>query len=52
MNNVELKDSRNIRLDRIYGEEYSVESIKHKIYYIIKEKIPVAISAIFSALKK
>lgn len=34
--------SRNIRLDRIYGDEYSVESIKHKIYYITKEKIPVA----------
>jgi hypothetical protein len=34
--------SRNIRLDRIYGEEYSVESINHKIYYITKEEIPVA----------
>lgn len=34
--------SRNIRLDRIYGDEYSVEKIKHKIYYITKEKIPVA----------
>lgn len=34
--------SRNIRLDRIYGDEYSVESIKHKIYYITKEKISVA----------
>lgn len=34
--------SRNIRLDRIYGDAYSVERIKHKIYYIAKEKIPVA----------
>ena len=34
--------SRNIRLDRIYGDAYSVESIKHKIYYITKEKIPLA----------
>ena len=34
--------ARNIRLDRIYGDEYSVESTKHKIYYITKEKVPVA----------
>ena len=34
--------SRNIRLDRIYGNEYSVERIKYKIYYITKEKFPVA----------
>lgn len=33
---------RNIRLDRIYGDEYSVEMIKYKIYYIIKKQIPVA----------
>lgn len=33
---------RNIRLDRIYGAEYSVEMIKYKIYYITKELIPVA----------
>ena len=33
--------SRNIRLDRIYGAEYSVEMIKYKIYYITKERIPV-----------
>lgn len=33
---------RNIRLDRIYGDEYSVEMIKYKIYYITKKKIPVA----------
>ena len=34
--------ARNIRLDRIYGDEYSVESIKYKIYYITKENMPVA----------
>lgn len=34
--------ARNIRLDRIYGDKYSVEMIKHRIYYITKEQIPVA----------
>lgn len=34
--------ARNIRLDRTYGDEYSVEMIKHKIYYITKKQIPVA----------
>lgn len=34
--------ARNIRLDRIYRDEYSVEMIKYKIYYITKDKIPVA----------
>lgn len=34
--------ARNIRLDRIYGDEYSVEMIKYKIYYITKDQIPVA----------
>lgn len=34
--------ARNIRLDRIYENDYSVEMIKHKIYYITKENMPVA----------
>lgn len=34
--------SRNIRLDRMYADEYSVKMIKHKIYYITKQYVPVA----------
>ena len=34
--------ARNLRLDRIYENDYSVEMIKHKIYYITKENMPVA----------
>ena len=34
--------SRNVRIDRVFGERYSVEGIKERIYYKEKEKIPVA----------
>ena len=34
--------SRNVRIDRVFGERYSVQGIKEKIYYKEKEKIPVA----------
>ena len=33
---------RNVRIDRVFGERYSVQGIKEKIYYKEKEKIPVA----------
>ena len=34
--------SRNVRIDRVFGERYSVQVIKERIYYNIKEEIPVA----------
>ena len=34
--------SRNVRIDRVFGERYSVQGIKERIYYNIKEEIPVA----------
>ncbi len=34
--------SRNVRIDRAFGERYSVQGIKERIYYNIKEEIPVA----------
>ena len=34
--------SRNIRLKRVFGEGYSLDSIKERIYYKIKEKLPIA----------
>lgn len=34
--------SRNVRIDRTFGERYSVQGIKERIYYKEKEKIPVA----------
>jgi hypothetical protein len=34
--------SRNMRIDRVFGERYSVQGIKERIYYKGKEKIPVA----------
>lgn len=34
--------SRNVRIDRVFGERYSVQAIKERIYYKEKEKIPVA----------
>ena len=34
--------SKNVRIDRIFGERYSVQGIKERIYYKEKEKIPVA----------
>ena len=34
--------SRNVRIDRVFGERYSVQGIKERIYYKEKEKIPVA----------
>ena len=34
--------SRNVRIDRVFGERYSVQRIKERIYYKKKEKIPVA----------
>ena len=34
--------SRNVRIDRIFGERYSVQGIKERIYYNVKEEIPVA----------
>lgn len=34
--------SRNVRIDRAFGERYSVQGIKERIYYKEKEKIPVA----------
>ena len=34
--------SRNVRIDRVFGERYSVQGIKERIYYIEKEKILVA----------
>ena len=34
--------SRNVRIDRVFGEKYSVQGIKERIYYKEKEKIPVA----------
>ena len=34
--------SRNVRIDRVFGERYSVQRIKERIYYNVKEDIPVA----------
>ncbi len=34
--------SRNIRLKRAFGEDYSLDSIKQRIYYKNKEKLPIA----------
>ena len=34
--------SRNIRLKRAFGENYSLSSIKERIYYKNKEKLPIA----------
>ena len=34
--------SRNVRIDRAFGERYSVQGIKERIYYNVKEEIPVA----------
>ena len=34
--------SRNVRIDRVFGERYSVQGIKERIYYNVKEEIPVA----------
>ncbi len=34
--------SRNVRIDRVFGERYSVQGIKERIYYKEIEKIPVA----------
>ena len=34
--------SRNVRIDRVFGERYSVQGIKERIYYNVKEDIPVA----------
>ena len=34
--------SRNVRIDRVFRERYSVQGIKERIYYKEKEKIPVA----------
>lgn len=34
--------SRNVRIDRAFGERYSVEGIKERIYYKKKEKIHIA----------
>ena len=34
--------SRNVRIDRVFGERFSVEGIKERIYYRKKEKIPIA----------
>ena len=34
--------SRNVRIDRVFGERYSVEGIKERIYYKKKEKSPIA----------
>lgn len=34
--------SRSVRIDRVFGERYSVQGIKERIYYKEKEKIPVA----------
>ena len=34
--------SRNVRIDRVFGEKYSVQGIKERIYYNVKEEIPVA----------
>lgn len=34
--------SRNVRIDRVFGERYSIQGIKERIYYKEKEKIPVA----------
>ncbi len=34
--------SRNVRIDRVFGERYSAQGIKERIYYKEKEKIPVA----------
>ena len=34
--------SKNVRIDRVFGERYSVQGIKERIYYKEKEKIPVA----------
>ena len=33
--------SRNVRIDRVFGEKYSVQVIKERIYYNVKEEIPV-----------
>ena len=35
--------SRNIRLKRVFGEGYSLDSIKERIYYKIKEKLPIKV---------
>ena len=34
--------SRNVRIDRAFGERYSVQGIKERIYYNVKKDIPVA----------
>ena len=34
--------SRNVRINRAFGERYSVQGIKERIYYNVKEDIPVA----------
>ena len=34
--------SRNVRIDRVFGERYSIYGIKERIYYNVKEEIPVA----------
>ncbi len=34
--------SRNVRIDRVFGERYSVQGIKERIYYKEKEKVPIA----------
>ena len=34
--------SRNVRINRAFGERYSVQGIKKRIYYNVKEDIPVA----------
>ena len=34
--------SRNVRIDRVFGERYSVQGIKERIYYNVKKDIPVA----------
>ena len=34
--------SRNVRIDRVFGERYSVQGIKERIYYNVKEEIPAA----------
>ena len=34
--------SRNVRIDRVFGERYLVQGIKERIYYKETEKIPVA----------
>ena len=34
--------SRNVRIDKVFGERYSVYGIKERIYYNVKEEIPVA----------